>query len=279
MTVYDAIGHLGRSLIQHGHHNDRIYVMKLSRDDVPGIVLSLDELAEREGYSKIFVKVPEGLKRPFTSAGYRAEATVPFFFNGKESAIFMAKYLHPGREEMSRASLVSGVISACVSHAEKRQVPSLPEGIRIHRAEGADADAIAGLYRSVFESYPFPICDPDYLRRSMERNVRYFIALDEGATVAASSCELDPDSRSVEMTDIATSPAYRGKRIPSHLLDAMEQEAERERMMVAYTIARAVSYPINAVFSRAGYDFAGTLVNNTNICGSLESMNVWYKRL
>jgi hypothetical protein len=28
-----------------------------------------------------------------------------------------------------------------------------------------------------------------------------------------------------------------------------------------------------------GYLFAGTLTNNTNISGKIESMNVWYKSL
>jgi hypothetical protein len=50
-------------------------------------------------------------------------------------------------------------------------------------------------------------------------------------------------------------------------------------MRIAYTIARSLSYPVNSLFSRAGYSFGGTLVKNTNICGSFESMNVWYKAL
>jgi hypothetical protein len=36
---------------------------------------------------------------------------------------------------------------------------------------------------------------------------------------------------------------------------------------------------MNITFARAGYRYAGTLVNNTQICGQLESMNVWYKPL
>ncbi len=47
----------------------------------------------------------------------------------------------------------------------------------------------------------------------------------------------------------------------------------------AYTIARAVSYGMNITFARCGYQYGGRLVNNTDIAGSLESMNVWYKTL
>ena len=53
----------------------------------------------------------------------------------------------------------------------------------------------------------------------------------------------------------------------------------QEGMKLSYTIARATSYPINRVFSGAGYKYGGRLTNNTNICGSIESMNVWYKYL
>ena len=36
---------------------------------------------------------------------------------------------------------------------------------------------------------------------------------------------------------------------------------------------------MNITFAKHGYHYAGTLNNNTNICGRIESMNVWYKSL
>jgi hypothetical protein len=45
-----------------------------------------------------------------------------------------------------------------------------------------------------------------------------------------------------------------------------------------FTIARARSTGMNVTFAKNGYSFAGTLINNTNISGRIESMNVWYKR-
>ena len=36
---------------------------------------------------------------------------------------------------------------------------------------------------------------------------------------------------------------------------------------------------MNITFARQGYAFSGTLYNNTNISGNLESMNVWHKPL
>jgi len=279
MIAYDAITRLGSSTIQHGHYNDRIYVMRLARDDVPAIIRSLDDLAVSEGYSKIFAKVPDAEKGAFESGGYTTEATVPRYFNGRESALFMAKYYTARRQVMTHGSQIREVIAACGRRTIRRELLPLPPEITINGAEFTDADAIATLYETVFTTYPFPIFNPDFIHRTMEEQVRYFCAKRAGEIVAASSCEFDFDSQTVEMTDFATLPQYRGKGLAYHLLHAMEQEATWEQIPITYTIARAISHPINSIFSGSGYEYCGTLVNNTNICGSLESMNVWFKQL
>jgi putative beta-lysine N-acetyltransferase len=81
------------------------------------------------------------------------------------------------------------------------------------------------------------------------------------------------------MTDFATEPAYRSVGLAGHLLQRMESAMRRDGVKTAFTIARARSFAVNILFARASYAFAGTLANNTNISGRLESMNVWYKPL
>ncbi|MEZ4485255.1 MAG: hypothetical protein R2864_11955 [Syntrophotaleaceae bacterium] len=36
---------------------------------------------------------------------------------------------------------------------------------------------------------------------------------------------------------------------------------------------------MNITFAKHGYSYGGTLTNNTQISGDLESMVVWYKRI
>jgi hypothetical protein len=56
------------------------------------------------------------------------------------------------------------------------------------------------------------------------------------------------------------------------------QKAMTERGITTwYTIARALSAGMNITFAKAGYRYAGTLVNNTDISGTIESMNVWWR--
>ena len=54
----DRIETYGDSLIQHGNHSERAYLMKLSRKDLPELIEYLDDLALENGYTKIFAKVP-----------------------------------------------------------------------------------------------------------------------------------------------------------------------------------------------------------------------------
>jgi putative beta-lysine N-acetyltransferase len=131
----------------------------------------------------------------------------------------------------------------------------------------------------VFESYPFPVDDPDHLRKEQEHGTRFFTVWEEGDLVAASSMEPGGASGVVEMTDFATLPAHRGKGLATHLLSLMDRAAAKAGKRVAYTIARAASFGMNITFARRKYTFGGTLVNNTQISGAIESMNVWYKPL
>jgi hypothetical protein len=48
-------------------------------------------------------------------------------------------------------------------------------------------------------------------------------------------------------------------------------------MKLFYTIARSYSAGMNITFAKQDYKYTGTLINNTNIFGKIESMNVWYK--
>lgn len=279
MTLSDVVLYRGNSTIQHGHFNNRVYVMKLAPGDIHDIIRYADDLTHKEGYTKIFVKVPESSVEIFANAGYITEATVPFFFHGRDSAVFMAKYTNPTRKEVGDATIIAETLSAAFGYAGERVAHELPDGFSLMHAHAGDAKEIAALYRSVFKTYPFPIFDPEYIHESMQEQIRYFVIRKSHLLVAVASCEVDAANRNVEVTDFATDPKFRGMGLARILLHAMETEMKNEGILLAYTIARAISRPINATFAGAGYQFGGMLPNNTNICGSMESMNVWYKKL
>ncbi|MBW2733302.1 MAG: putative beta-lysine N-acetyltransferase [Deltaproteobacteria bacterium] len=274
----DTIETFGQSILQHGSLNDRVYLIKLHADDLPRILDHIDELAAQHSYSKLFAKIPARHKDLFILRGYQREAFVPGFFAGSEDAEFLCRYLDPAR-------LADPVAPRCrevLAVAEEKRVRGKGDPEKaptIELAKGEHAEELAAVYAEVFPSYPFPIHDPGYLRETMESHVRYFLVRNEGRVVAVSSSEMDRAARNVEMTDFATLPSERGKSLALYLLEHMEREMRALGMRTAYTIARALSAGMNVTFARMGYLFGGQLVNNTNISGQIESMNVWYKDL
>jgi len=277
----DRIETIGNSLIQHGPHNDRIYLMSLAHEDLPELLPRLDELSQEEGYTKIFAKVPAAACEPFLLEGYEQEAAIPEFYRGEEDAVFLGKYLCETRRAETQPALVESVIGAALEKAGVLSMePVLPEDIVCRVATPGDVVEMAGLYREVFPTYPFPIHDPGYLEQTMQDNVVYFGAWHEhGELLALSSAEIDQSGSNVEMTDFATRPEFRGQGFATCLLTEMESAMAECEMRMAYTIARAYSYGMNITFAKLGYAFGGTLTRNTQIAGDLESMNVWYKPL
>lgn len=277
--MYDTIETLENSLIQHGPANDRIYLMKVNGGDLPELLPRLDALAEAQDYSKIFAKAPLQVKPLFEEHDYVEEAVVPGFYNGDSDGVFLAKYIDPQRELDPSQKQIETILELAEGKAAAEGAATGEAPFAIRPAEAADAEALAEVYRQVFDSYPFPIHEPDYLLETMDSHVQYFGAFDGERVVAASSAEMDVAAQNAEMTDFATLPDYRGCGLALHLLDYMEQQMHDRGIKTGYTIARALSPGMNITFAKHGYHYAGTLTNNTNICGRIESMNVWYKSL
>jgi putative beta-lysine N-acetyltransferase len=272
----DTLEKIGNSQIQHGADNDRIYLMKLDPVDLPGIVEKLDALAAEKGYTKIFAKVPSPHAAAFTAGGYRKEGRIPEFYNGEIEAAFLGKFIDPTREITPQRDEIEKIIILAQSKNGRPGKP-LPTEYTLRPAVEADAKELADVYQQVFASYPFPIHDPAYLIETMRSHVCYFVAVKDGKIAAASSGEMDKENHNAEMTDFATLPEHLGNGLAVHLLKFMEPEMRKLGIATLYTIARAISPGMNITFAKCGYTFGGTLINNTQISGSIESMNLWYR--
>ena len=140
-------------------------------------------------------------------------------------------------------------------------------------------EKLSMLYDLVFKTYPFPIFSKDYIKKTMRENIVYFGAFFNNQLVATASAEMDVTSANAEMTDFATNPKFAGNNLSLLLLHKMEIEMKKRKLKTLYTIARSFSPGMNITFAKLGYKYSGTLINNTNISGIIESMNVWYKNL
>lgn len=278
--MHDKCEIFGHSEIQYGPYSNRIYLMKLDKRDLPDIVLKLDKLASEHDYTKIFVKVPVDAEGEFLNGGYRREASIPGFYQGRIEAVFLGRYLDPLRAEAGNQAELDNVLELAEAKARRKpQERDLPEGFSLFRCGPEHVQEMSRLYEEVFPSYPFPIHDPGYLRETMASHIDYFGVLQGERLISLASSEMDARGSNVEMTDFATLPEFRGRGLAQFLLQEMEEAMINKGMHTAYTIARAVSPGMNITFSRRGYSYGGTLVNNTQISGSIESMNIWYKSL
>ncbi len=277
-TLYDKVEKIGNgTCIQHGKLNDRIYLMKLDSRDVPQIFSLIHQLAKEEKYSKIICKIPKKYAPVFYANGFILEAFIPLFYNNSEDVFFVSKYLSSDRVlNIEKDSLIT-----CSDILNKEQTMIVDENsaFSIRELTKKDVSKITAIYSDVFETYPFPIHEEEYVLQTMEDNVRYFGVEKEGRLAAVASSEMDVESKNAEMTDFATYPEFSGNRLASLILNRMEKEMKKDGICTLYTIARLKSVPMNLTFIRLNYNYSGTLIKNTNIAGDIESMNVYYKIL
>jgi len=277
--MYDRIDRLGDTVFQHGPYNDRVYVMRTAAADLGDLLPYLENLAGRRRYGKVIAKVPTSCRAAFLDWGAREEASLPGYY-GEQDAHFVARYFDPARAEEREPDTVERNLAIA-----REKAPEEPSSQgrgwdhEVSEAGPADVEEMGHVYQQVFPTYPFPIFDPAYLAQAMQNDVVFFMLRKEGRIGALASAEMDVAAGAVEMTDFATLPELRGQGAAQSLLQAMEAAMRERGLGTTFTIARAYSTGMNVTFAKCGYAFGGTLVNNTNIAGKIESMNVWSRPL
>ncbi|MDA3808822.1 MAG: putative beta-lysine N-acetyltransferase [Spirochaetaceae bacterium] len=275
----DIIEKIGKSMIQHGKSNDRVYIMKLNKDDFHDVMKRTDELCEKEDYSKVFAKVPESVSKELINHGYIKEAEIHNFYLGKENCAFLGKFIKDERKNNPDKALIDQVLEIAESKETVSEPPVLKKDFSLRSLTIENTEEMAELYKTVFDSYPFPIFDKEYLKQTMRSNVDYAGVFYKDTLVSIASAETYPEYLNSEMTDFATSPEFLGNNFSVILLKYLEKKLVYKNYKTLYTIARSKSAGMNITFKKCGYQYSGTLVNNTNISGNIESMNIWYKNI
>ena len=270
----EKIIEINDSVIQISDLNDRIYIMKLGKD-AGELINHVDKICTEKKLSKVFAKVSGNKKELFEKNGYICEGKLKNYFLD-DDAYFMSKFFEKSRK-ISKFSKEAEDVLNYVKTVDVDSSVKFDEKFHLKIANETDAEKLSKHYSKVFKTYPFPIDDPNYILKTMQTNVKYFIIEDNGKIVAASSCEMDIKNKCVEMTDFAVLEEYQKLGLSKYLLYIMEKIMKDNGYRVFYTIARSMSYGMNITFKKMGYMYSGTAVNNTNICGNFEDMNFWYK--
>ena len=260
------------------YYNRRLKVIDYEANDFSAMMQRLAWLARSNDFDKIFVKARHNDFQLFLSHGYMMEGILRYYFNG-EDAYVLSRFSSSDRVQSDDLLNEAKLVEELIYHSERSPAKPLDPEVEIIHARPRHIPQLVTIYRSVFESYPSPLTNPDYIKSTMEHNVLYRLALKNGEAVAAASADISFKYSNAEMTDCATIPEGQGKGLMQHILMRLEQDLKERDIMTAYTLARGMSVGMNRVFYRLGYEFSGRLINNCDIFGKFEDMNIWVKDL
>lgn len=261
------------------YYNKRIKVLSYKARDYRAMVMKLRFLAEANRFDKLWVTASKDDWEQFLRYGYVLEGLLKYANRGR-TAYMMSKFRSQKRLHSPDLMQETLLIEEIMDRSRREAPRNLPPGYVLDFAREEDVDGMLALYRRVFKTYPSPLTYREYLVAILHRDALFRVIRDPaGRVVSVSSAELNTTHRSAELTDCATHPDERGKGLMSVILHALESDLRKAGYFCAYTLARARSYGMNAAFHALGYEFNGRMINNCDIYGAFEDMNLWVKNL
>jgi putative beta-lysine N-acetyltransferase len=214
----------------------------------------------------------------FFEKGLQPEAVVDRYFLGSD-AHFFSKFYTQERKKNDHWVTEDGMINSIYQLDTTVQKSIPPKEYELRKADESCAEELAALYGQVFQIYPTPLHDPDYVKKTIKDGTIYYVFFHQGKIVSAASAEVNALYKNVELTDCATLTEHRKYGLMKIILQELEGELKRKGIFCAYSIARSLSFGMNAVLFHLGYSYRGRLMNNCFIYDKLENMNMWVKNL
>ncbi|MBN6187651.1 putative beta-lysine N-acetyltransferase [Aneurinibacillus sp. BA2021] len=255
---------------------------RLRVDDYRGNVTAMHTrilaLAHEHALTKAFIKARLEDVSVLLGLGYMLEGVFKKYFNGSD-AYSMAIYFSDERRTSGYWMEEDAMLRQVLALPRKASDEPLAQGYALRIAVTEDAEQLAHLYGTVFQTYPTPMNDPAYIAKVMREGTVFYVAEADARIVSAASAEINALYNNAEMTDCATYNEHRKHGLMRHLITALENELRARHIYCAYSLARSLSFGMNAVFHQLGYEYTGRLTKNCNIFDKLEDMSLWVKDL
>jgi putative beta-lysine N-acetyltransferase len=258
--------------------NRRMKVYRLPKEEscFSRIKEILEEKAEANNCDKVIYYARKNEKRKLEKEGCHLEGLLKGFFEGEDAYIY-ASYLDPVRNKPVNPKEEKQVLEIVLKDNKDITKQQLPEKYTMRMAKKENAKEMAKLYDTVFATYPTPMNEAEFIIEMMENDVYFTVIEHQGCLVSACSADFFPQFNVAEMTDCATLPKYRGQGLLSYQFSFLEDKMIKKGVGTLFSYTRAVSVGMNMINSRHGYSFGGRMLQNSNISGRLEDMNIWYK--
>ncbi|MBS4190901.1 putative beta-lysine N-acetyltransferase [Bacillus sp. FJAT-49705] len=273
-------------LIQTDHFSIEVYKdlfnKRIRVDDlcgnIPKAIKKAESVANSLHAEKIIIKARKEYFVKLIEHGYQCEAVIENYFLGS-NLYFFCKYCTNERRTstqwLNEDQIVKNVLAL-----ERNSHPILPPSeYKLKKITIEDAKCLASLYEKVFQIYPTPLNDPQYIENTILEGTIYYCFQHHGEIVSAASAEVNSFYKNAELTDCATLPEHRKHGLMKFLLEKLEADLKENGVYCAYSIARSLSFGMNAALHQLGYYYRGRLINNCYIFDKLEDMNVWVKDL
>ncbi|NQX58220.1 putative beta-lysine N-acetyltransferase [Paenibacillus qinlingensis] len=255
---------------------------RLRVDDYSGnldiIYRRVVEMAKTHALTKVFIKSREVDWQSFLSKGCMLEGIYKGYFNGSD-AYCMAMYDDLERRTSDYWLEEDQILQQVLTLPVKLDRPLIPNSMTMRLARLEDAEQLSLLYSHIFQTYPTPMNDSLYVEKTMQDGTIYYLVESQDQLISAASAEINSIYANAEMTDCATLPAYRNQGLMRLLIHALETELIARHITCAYSLSRALSFGMNAVFYQMGYRYYGRLTKNCDIYDKFEDMNLWAKSL
>jgi beta-lysine N6-acetyltransferase len=255
--------------------NRRIRVDRV-RGDLTSLLTYVENKAASFQCEKIIIKARDYQYKTLLEKGLVHEGMIHHYFNG-DRAHFLSKFLKNERRSSNHWSEEDDILSSVQNPGIRRTERNFAHSIQL--AGAGDAAELASLYKEVFQVYPVPLQDPDYIKDAMGKGTIFVCIRERNRIISAASAEIDHQHHNAEVTDCATLPQYRKGGFMKSLIMKLEEELLSRGIFCVYTISRALSFGMNAAFHQLGYQYRGRLANNCYIYDKQEDMNIWEKDL
>jgi putative beta-lysine N-acetyltransferase len=255
---------------------------RLRVDDYQGNVHAIYEriadVAKSYALTKVFIKSREQDWQIFLGKGCMLEGIYKGYFHGVD-AYCMAFYYDLERRSSDYWMEEDHILRKVLALSRKTDRPAVPEPFILRIALTEDAVKLSQLYSQIFQTYPTPMNDPQYVAKTMQEGTIYYLVESQDELISAASAEINTMYANAEMTDCATLPTFRNQGLMRLLMHALEDELIARQITCAYSLSRALSFGMNAVFYQMGYAYYGRLTKNCDIYDKYEDMNLWAKTL
>lgn len=258
------------------------YNKRVRIDDIRGNIETALEKAEEIvaelGAEKLIIKARKEQFFHLLENGFQCEGVIDQYFLGSDG-YFFCKYYELERQNSEQWLTEDGIVKSVQGLNRTVDLIPLPEEYKLIIIQQKDAPELAALYKEIFKVYPTPLDNPDYIRQTIDEGTIYYAFKWKGEIVSAASAEVNFFYKNAELTDCATLPAHRKYGLMKILLEKLEEKLRSEGIYCSYSLARALSFGMNAALHQLGYVYRGRLMNNCYIFEQLENMNVWVKDL